>query len=171
MSFVTLFSTFPPSASIFFWIYRGNKSILYLKPLNFRDYSCEKSYVLIKSTYLVVLSCCGCWHPHSYRGAFLPPCFLSNSCPVLRIRDILVRIRIRGSGPLTKGSGFGSCYFRQRSSRFQLKNFFSYYFLKLHSHHFSNKIKSHKEVSKQKESRVFLLFSLDDRRIRIRTSY
>jgi hypothetical protein len=37
--------------------------------------------------------------------------------PVLRIRDILVRIRIRGFVPLTNGSGAGSgsgsCYFRQ----------------------------------------------------------
>ena len=33
--------------------------------------------------------------------------------PVLRISDILVRIRIRGSVPLTNGSGFGSCYFCQ----------------------------------------------------------
>ncbi len=51
--------------------------------------------------------------------------------------------------------------------------FVSYrYSLKLHLHHFS-KIKSHKEVTKQKESRFFLLFLLDDRRIRIRsrTSY
>ncbi len=32
---------------------------------------------------------------------------------VLRIRDILVRIRIRGSVPLTNGSGSGSWYFRQ----------------------------------------------------------
>ena len=31
------------------------------------------------------------------------------SVPVLRIRDILVRIRIRGPVPLTNGSG--SCYF------------------------------------------------------------
>jgi hypothetical protein len=30
---------------------------------------------------------------------------------VLRIRDILVWIRIRGSVPQTNGSGFGSCYF------------------------------------------------------------
>ncbi len=30
---------------------------------------------------------------------------------VLRIHDILVRIRIRGSMPLTTGSGSGSCYF------------------------------------------------------------
>jgi hypothetical protein len=33
-----------------------------------------------------------------------------------RIRDILVRIRIRGSVPLTNGSGSGSCYFRPRPS-------------------------------------------------------
>jgi hypothetical protein len=35
---------------------------------------------------------------------------------VLRIRDILIRIRIRGSAPPNGsgfGSGFGSCYFRQ----------------------------------------------------------
>jgi hypothetical protein len=38
---------------------------------------------------------------------------------VLRIRDILIRIRIRGSEPLTNGFGsdFGSGYFRQRPSR------------------------------------------------------
>ncbi len=71
---------------------------------------------------------------------------------VLGIRDMLVRIRILcGSIPLTKGSG--SCYFRQWPSRWQLKiifslNFFVYYFLKLHLHHFSRK-KSHKEVTKQ----------------------
>jgi hypothetical protein len=47
------------------------------------------------------------------------PTFHSNADPdlnfaVLRIRDILVRIRIRGSVPRTNGSGsgFGSCYFR-----------------------------------------------------------
>ncbi len=33
--------------------------------------------------------------------------------PVLRIRDILVRIRVRGSVPLTNWSGSASCYFRQ----------------------------------------------------------
>jgi hypothetical protein len=34
--------------------------------------------------------------------------------PVFRIHDILVWIRIRGSMPLTNGSGFrsGSCFFR-----------------------------------------------------------
>jgi hypothetical protein len=33
------------------------------------------------------------------------------SLPVLRIHDILVCIRIRGSMPLTNGSGSGSFYF------------------------------------------------------------
>ncbi len=42
----------------------------------------------------------------------------------------------------------------------------AYYFFKVHLHHFS-KIKSQKEVTKQKKSRVFLLFLLNDRRIRI----
>ncbi len=46
---------------------------------------------------------------------------------VLRIHDIVVRIRIRGSTPLTNGSGFGSgsCHFRHWPSRRQQKtNFF-----------------------------------------------
>jgi hypothetical protein len=38
------------------------------------------------------------------------------------------------------------------------------YFLKIHLLHFS-KIKSHKEVTKQKESMFFFLFLFDDRRI------
>ncbi len=77
--------------------------------------------------------------------------------PVLRIHDILVwiRIRIRGSMPLTNGSGCGSgsCTFhhwpsiRQQKTNF-LKSFSAYYFLKVHLHHFS-KIKSQKEVTKQ----------------------
>jgi hypothetical protein len=70
--------------------------------------------------------------------------------PVLRIHDILgwIRIRIRGSMPLTNGSG--SFYFRHWPSRYQQKtNFFNtifsaYDFLKLHLHHFS-KIKIQKE--------------------------
>jgi hypothetical protein len=41
--------------------------------------------------------------------------------------------------------------------------------LKVHLHNFS-KIKSHKEFTKQWESMFFLLFLLDDRRIRIRIS-
>jgi hypothetical protein len=36
---------------------------------------------------------------------------------VFRMRDILVRIRIPGSVPLTNGSGSESCFFRQRPSR------------------------------------------------------
>jgi hypothetical protein len=47
-------------------------------------------------------------------------------------------------------------------------SFFAYYFLKVHLHNFSE-IKSHKEVTKQKESRFFLLFLLDDSRIQIRS--
>jgi len=52
--------------------------------------------------------------------------------PVLRIHDILgwIRIRIRGSMPLTDGSGSGSYYFRQRSSRCQQNtNFLTQFFL------------------------------------------
>ncbi len=43
---------------------------------------------------------------------------------VLRIRDILVRIRIRGSVPVTDGSGSGSYYFRHWPPRRQQKNYF-----------------------------------------------
>jgi hypothetical protein len=43
--------------------------------------------------------------------------------PALRIRDIFVWIRIRiwirGSMPLTNGSGYGSCYFRHCPSKCQ----------------------------------------------------
>ncbi len=44
---------------------------------------------------------------------------------VFRILDILVWIRIRGSMPLTNGSGFGSgsCYFRHWPSRRQQKSY------------------------------------------------
>jgi hypothetical protein len=38
---------------------------------------------------------------------------LNSKWPVLWIRDILERIQIRGSVPLTFGSGSGSCSFRQ----------------------------------------------------------
>ncbi len=44
---------------------------------------------------------------------------------VLRIHEILERIRMRGSIPLTNGSGCGSCYFRQWSSNVNKKLFFS----------------------------------------------
>jgi hypothetical protein len=58
------------------------------------------------------------------------PCLASQFfTPVLRICNIWLRFRIRGSVPLTYGSG--SCYFRHT------KTFFSaYYFLKVYLHHF-----------------------------------
>jgi hypothetical protein len=63
-------------------------------------------------------------------------CFFQFKKAVLRIHDILVWIRIRiwirGSMPLTNGSG----------------SFSPYYFLKVHLHHFS-KMKSQKEVAMQ----------------------
>ncbi len=63
----------------------------------------------------------------------------------MRIRDILVRIRIR-----IRTSGYRIRLFFA---------FFAYYFLKLLLSHFSM-IKSHKEVTNQQESRFFLLFCL-----------
>ncbi len=76
---------------------------------------------------------------------------LTSKKPVLRIHDILVwiRIGIRGSMPLTNGSGSRSCYFFLRPSRCQQKLIFififsAYYFFKVHLHLFS-KIKSQKE--------------------------
>ncbi len=77
--------------------------------------------------------------PFSHEVPFIIKSFLK---PVLRIRNILVRIRIRGSIPLTNGSGSWSCYFSQCPSRRQQK-FFPYYLLKVHLNHFS-KTKSHK---------------------------
>ncbi len=76
------------------------------------------------------------------------------------ICDILVRIRIRGSLPLTHGSGSGACSFRlfflSFKMAFKKKNFtpiffwvyFAYYHLEVHLQQ-SLKIKSHEEVIKQ----------------------
>jgi ABC-type uncharacterized transport system permease subunit len=76
---------------------------------------------------------------------------------ILRIRDILVRIRI--------------CLFLQRLTRCQQIMFFlsfsAFYFLKVHLHK-SSKIKSQKEVKKMSKSRFLLLFWFVDGRIRIR---
>jgi hypothetical protein len=48
--------------------------------------------------------------PHSICSPFIR---LIWQKPVLRIRNFLVLIRIRGSVPLTNGSGSEYCYFRQ----------------------------------------------------------
>ncbi len=68
---------------------------------------------------------------------------------VFRSRDILVRIRIRGSLPLTYGIQLRILFFSSVTFKTSTKNkFFAYYFLKVHLHHYS-KIKSHKEVKKE----------------------
>ncbi len=58
----------------------------------------------------------------------------SEQRSVLRIRDILVRIRIQGSVPLTNGSGSGSCYYwpSRRQEKTIFSKFFAHYFLKAH---------------------------------------
>ncbi len=57
-------------------------------------------------------------------------CHLFVHFSVFRIHDILVWIRIRGSMPLTNGSGSGSCYCRHWPSRCQQKsNFLTQFFL------------------------------------------
>ncbi len=79
--------------------------------------------------------------------------------PYLWLSDYRIRIQIRLRLRILL---FSSVTFKTTT-----KNFFVvFYFLKLHLNHFS-KIKSHNEVTKQKESRFFLIFLLDDRRIRI----
>jgi hypothetical protein len=82
-------------------------------------------------------------------------CLRPGQNPEFRIRDILVWIRIRGSVPLTNGS----CSFRQWPSKPTKNHFFVCLFLCLllfdvHLHH-SSKIKSHKEVTKTAETKVF----------------
>jgi hypothetical protein len=82
---------------------------------------------------------------------------------VLGIRDILPRIRIRGSIPLTNGSGSVSCYFRQWFLRWQLKiNFLTKFFCLLLFEttltSFS-KIKSHKESENRRSEGFSYQFS------------
>ncbi len=70
---------------------------------------------------------------------------------VLRIHDILVWIRIRGTMPLTNGSGPIFIIDLQDANQkiiFFNGSFSTYYFLKVLLHHFS-KVKSQKEVTKQ----------------------
>jgi hypothetical protein len=86
----------------------------------------------------------------------------ASSAAVFRIHNILVWIRIRGSMPLTNGSG--SCYFRHRPSRCQQKtNFlFNFFCLLLFEDTFTffSKIKSQKEsqnISNQGYSYYFCM--------------
>jgi hypothetical protein len=81
----------------------------------------------------------------------------------LGIRDILVRIRILGSVPLTNEPEL----FSFKTFKEATKVFFAFYFLKLHLHNFSN-IESYKKVKKTVVNKVFLL---DDGRFQIPTFY
>jgi hypothetical protein len=83
---------------------------------------------------------------------------------MLRIRDILLqtRIRIRGSVPL-------------RNLRIRILLFSTVAFKRCQQKRrvfssFLQKLRSYKEFTKQEKSRFFLLFWLDDGRIRIRTN-
>ncbi len=87
--------------------------------------------------------------------------------PVLRIHEILVRIRIRGSIPLIKGSGSESdpdpAIFvsdLQDVEKIIFKKFFCLLLLKVHLHlHIFSKIKSHKTIGVIVFLFVFLLGS------------
>ncbi len=102
--------------------------------------------------------------PRKGTGKGKNACTKVNS--VLRIRDILVRIRIwiRGSLSLTNGCGSGSssrsCYFHQWPSSWALKNgFFSSFLLllfKLHFHHFPKKKVMKKSQSQNSRNQGFL---------------
>jgi hypothetical protein len=86
------------------------------------------------------------------------------SITVLRIHDILVRIRIRKTMLLTNGSGSGSFYFHHWPSRCQRKtylkkSFSACYFLKVRLHHFS-KLKSQKDVRNSRYQGFSYYFSL-----------
>ncbi len=97
---------------------------------------------------------------------------------MFRIHDSLVwiQIRIRGSMPLTNGSGFGSgsCYFRHWPSRRQQKtNLKKKFFCLLTFWRYRTftscfKDKKSKRSHKTVESRFLLIFLLHYRRIRIR---
>ncbi len=85
------------------------------------------------------------------------------------IHDILVWIRIRiwirGSMPLTNGSGSGSCYFRhwpsrcQQNTRYFLKSCSAYHFSKVLLHHFS-KIKIQKKSQNSRNQDCSYCFCL-----------
>ncbi len=105
---------------------------------------------------------------------------------MLRIHDVLVYIRIliwiRGSMPLTNGSGFGSgsSFFRHQPSRCQQKtNFFKkdfllIYFLKVHLHYFLRyKVKKKSNISRNQGFSYYFCLVIEgsgsggDRRTRI----
>jgi hypothetical protein len=72
---------------------------------------------------------------------------------VLWIRDILVRIRIHGSGdpclwPMDPDPAIFVLDLQDANKNLFMLNFSAYYFLKVHLQNFS-KIKSHKEITKQ----------------------
>jgi hypothetical protein len=75
---------------------------------------------------------------------------------------MLVRILIRGSIPLTNGSGCvsGSFFSRQWPLGCQQKNIFCYYFVKIHRNHFS-KIKSPREDLDPDQQHCFLKWKLE----------
>jgi hypothetical protein len=81
--------------------------------------------------------------------------------------NILVRIRILGSVPLTNGSGFGSrILFSSLTFRTATKEFFAYYpTFSIYIYIIFQRLR-HKDVTKQNESRFFFLFLLDDRGVR-----
>jgi hypothetical protein len=98
-----------------------------------------------------------------------------NFKPALWIRYIFVQLRIRGSVPLTYGSGFGSRSFRQRISRCQPKvKFFCLLLVEgTRTFHQSSMKKSHKEDTKQLKTIVFVTFfclTMDGCGFRIRTN-
>ncbi len=87
---------------------------------------------------------------------------------MFRISDILVRIwiRIHGSLPLTNGPGSISVSCSFVSNLQDAKGFCLLLFGGTFTVHHSSKTKSHKEVKKELKSSFFLLFLLDDGRIR-----
>ncbi len=97
---------------------------------------------------------------------------LPQFSPVFRIRDILVRIRIRilESVPLTNGTGSGSCSFRQWPSRRQKKIFFKKVLCLFLFGTFTSFFKDKKSQRSHKtvEMKCFLIFYACWWRIRIR---
>jgi hypothetical protein len=85
-----------------------------------------------------------------------------SSSPVLRICVILVRIRIR-----LRILPFSSLTFKTATKKFAYKVFCLIRF----EGTFTSFFKDKKVIKKSVGSRFFLLFLLDDRRIRIRLSY